>query len=190
MAFLEKNLEKIENDVSFIKNLSIVPSLLDVVCLTTGMGFAAIARVTDKKWIACAVHDDINFGLKPGGELLLETTICNEIRDTHEAVVIDDVACDPIFVNHHTPKMYGFKSYISYPIFLKNGDFFGTLCAIDPNVAELKNKKITGMFKMFADLISFHLSAIDHLTLTEKKLSDEHETSELREQFIAVLGHD
>ena len=43
---------------------------------------------------------------------------------------------------------------------------------------------------MFADLISFHLSTMDRLYVTEKELSDEHENGELREQFIAVLGHD
>jgi signal transduction histidine kinase len=187
---LANSSENFQADIDFVNNISIVPSLLEVVCLTTGMGFAAIARVTDKRWIACSVHDEINFGLKPGGELELETTICNEIRHTHEAVVIDDVSIDPVFRDHHTPKMYGFRSYISFPIFLQNGEFFGTLCAIDPKPAQINNPKINGVFKMFAELISFHLSTMDKLTSTEKKLSEEHEIGELREQFIAVLGHD
>jgi hypothetical protein len=32
------------------------------------MRFAAVARVTEQRWIACTVRDDIAFGLKPGGE--------------------------------------------------------------------------------------------------------------------------
>ena len=88
------------------------------------MGFAAIARVTEEKWVACSVRDEINFGIKSGSELELKTTICNEIRQSHTPVVIDNVACDPIFVSHHTPKMYGFNSYISFPIFLKKWCFF------------------------------------------------------------------
>lgn len=55
------------------------------------MGFAAIARVTQHRWIACEVRDEIQFGLKPGGELKVETTICNEIRNHHKAVIIDHV---------------------------------------------------------------------------------------------------
>ena len=35
--------------------------------------------------------------------------------------------------------MYGFKSYISFPIILQTGEFFGTLCAIDPNPVDLEN---------------------------------------------------
>ncbi|HKU53994.1 MAG TPA: hypothetical protein VJP60_01410, partial [Rhizomicrobium sp.] len=66
-----------------------VGTILEVTCRTTGMGFAAIARVTGERWICCAVKDDIAFGLKPGGELNLETTICNDIRASRQLVVID-----------------------------------------------------------------------------------------------------
>src|SRR6201999_1605705 len=122
-----------------------VPTVLDVVCRVTGMGFAAVARVTEDRWIACSVRDDIAFGLKPGGELEVETTICNDIRRSREAVVIDHVAEDPLYAHHQTPRTYGFQSYISMPIMLSDGTFFGTLCAIDPHPARLKRPEITGM---------------------------------------------
>ena len=83
-----------------------MPTILEVVCRTTGMGFAAVARVTEDRWVACSVLDEIDFGLKVGGELRLETTICHEIRQTREAVVIDNVAEDPIYCKHATPAMY------------------------------------------------------------------------------------
>ena len=35
--------------------------------------------------------------------------------------------------------MYGFQSYISMPIILTDGSFFGTLCAIDPRPRKLNN---------------------------------------------------
>ena len=80
------------------------------------MGFAAVARVTEDRWIACSVKDDIAFGLKPDGELQIATTICHEIRQNGQLVVIDHVAEDGAFKDHHTPRMYGFQSYISVPI--------------------------------------------------------------------------
>ena len=98
-----------------------------------------------------------------GGELMVETTICHEIHKSHLAVVIDNVSEDKTYACHHTPAMYGFQSYISIPIWRKDGSFFGTLCAIDPKPAKLNNPQIIGMFNMYADLISFHLSAIDEL---------------------------
>lgn len=177
-------------DVEAIRKIPIVATMLEVVCRTTGMGFAAIARVTDEQWVVCEVLDEIHFGLTPGGQLDLKTTICHEIRQNGREVVIDHVEKDPAFCGHHTPRMYGFQSYISFPIFLKSGAFFGTLCAIDPRPAKLNNPTIIGMFRLFAELISFHLQSIDKLQLTESSLSEERKTSELREQFIAILGHD
>ena len=76
------------------------------------------------------------------------------------------------------------------PIFRKDGSFFGTLCAIDSKPASLKNAETIGMFRLFADLISFHLNAHEQLSFTKAKLVEEQKMAELREQFIAILGHD
>ena len=46
------------------------------------------------------------------------------------------------------------------------------------------------MFKLFADLIASHLDAQERLELSETALMDERHTALLREQFVAVLGHD
>jgi signal transduction histidine kinase len=177
-------------DIESVSRIEAVPTILDVVCRTTGMRFAAVARVTEDRWIACSVLDEIDFGLKPGGELKVETTICNEIRQSREAVVINNVAEDEVWCAHRTPALYGFQSYISMPIILADGSFFGTLCAIDPRPARLKTPEIIGMFRLFAELIAKHLDADRKLAATESALLEERADSELREQFMAVLGHD
>lgn len=177
-------------DISVVGAIQAVPSILEVVCQTTGMGFAAVARVTEDRWIACGVRDEIDFGLDVGGELEIGTTICNEIREHRTVVAIDDVDSDPTYRNHHTPKIYGLKSYISVPIILSNGTFFGTLCAISPKPAQVSQPKIVGMFKLFAEMIGYHIEAGQTVEKSKSALLDEQETSALREQFIAVLGHD
>ncbi len=179
-----------QDDVNAIQGIAAVPTILDVICQTTGMRFAAVARVTEGKWVTCNVLDSIDIGLKPGDELKVETTICHEVRQCREPVIINHVAEDEEYRNHPTPAMYGFQSYISMPIIRRNGEFFGTLCAIDPAPAQLKNSKVIGMFKLFAELIAAHLDANAELAKAQSDLKDEHENSELREQFIAVLGHD
>jgi signal transduction histidine kinase len=178
------------SDINTIQNIPAIPNILSVICKTTGMGFAAVARVTSEQWIACSIHDEINFGLQPGGELVLETTICNEIRQTDAPIIINDVSEDPVFCDHHTPKLYGFRSYISIPIYRKEGGFFGTLCAIDPNPASFDRSHVLEMFKLYADLISFYLSAIQQVDSSQQELAEERKTAELRDQFIAILGHD
>jgi signal transduction histidine kinase len=178
------------SDIDAIKLIDAVPRILEVVCRSTGMGFAAIARVTDDRWICCAARDEIGFGLKPGDELKLETTICNQIRQSPQTIVIEHVAEDEVFSGHRTPAMYGFQSYISTPIILADGSMFGTLCAIDPRPALLKNLETIGMFKLFAELIASQLNSNRSLAASEAILLGERQVSELREQFIAVLGHD
>jgi hypothetical protein len=182
--------ENLAADLAAVARIDAVKTILEVVCRTTGLGFAAVARVTEERWIACEVRDEIAFGLKPGGELPVATTICDQIRNTGAAVVIDHVANDEIFCNHPTPKTYGFQSYISVPIRRTDGRFFGTLCAIDPRPAHVNTPQITAMFQLFANLIAFHLDAQEKLSLSERALLDERKGAELREQFIAVLGHD
>ena len=178
------------SDVQKISRIPVVPRLLDLVCRTTGMGFSAIARVTEDQWVTCAVKDLISFGLKPGDELKVESTLCHEVRQLQEPIVIDHVAEDPLYSCHATPALYGFQSYISVPIFRRNGEFFGTLCAIDPMPAKVRTEEIMETFKLFADLISFHLNAVEELEISSGKLTEAQETSDLREEFIAILGHD
>ena len=179
----------IADDIAAIGRLDVIPKILEVACRTTGMGFAAVARVTEDRWVACAVRDEIDFGLGVGGELVLETTLCNEIRGHGQSIVFGDVSRNETYRNHHTPQTYGLQSYISVPI-QHDGAFFGTLCAIDSKPANIDDGKTQAMFELFADLIGTHLDNQDRLARSEAALLDANEAAELREQFIAVLGHD
>ena len=147
-------------DIAAVQHIAAVKGILSEVCRLTGMGFAAVARVTEDRWIACQVHDEIDFGLDAGDELEVRTTICGEIRGSGEAVVIDNVANEPRWRAHHTPIMYGFKSYISVPIVRADGSFFGTLCAIDPAARENSLSKVRGAIEAFAGRIASELDAL------------------------------
>ncbi len=153
-----------EDDILAIQQIDAVPHILEVVCRTTGLGFAAVARVTEERWIACEVRDEMGFGLAAGGELKIETTICNEIRQHGRLVVFDDAVGDESFRHHPALQRYGFRSYISAPIVLHDGTFFGTLCAIDPRPARVNTPETIGMFRLFAGLIAFHLEARGRVT--------------------------
>src|SRR5687768_2868851 len=85
--------------------------------------------------------------------------------------MINHVVTDEKYKDHHTPKLYGFQSYISVPVYLKNGDFFGTLCAIDPHPRSLDDPKTIGMFTLFAQLLSFHLDSFKALSEAKNQLT-------------------
>lgn len=191
-------------DIDAIQKIGAVPKILDVASRLTGMGFVAVARVTSDRWVCCAVRDSIQFGLEAGSELRVETTICNEIRQHGQTIVINDVATDGTFCHHPTPAMYGFRSYISAPIMLADGEVWGTLCAIDPQPRELNKPEVLGSFQLLSELIASQLELDRRFEQTqaslrasetqrasaEADLLDERKTAELREQFIGVLGHD
>lgn len=170
MLELEENFKQ---DVANIQNIAIVSKLLSVLCQTTGLGFAAVARVTESRWICCSVEDHLGFGLKPGDELEIKTTICDTIRQNAQPVIIDNVSQNLEYRNHEIPAMYNFQSYISVPIINQNGSFFGTLCALDPKPNELSSFKVREMFALFAELISFHIAAIEKEVANKKALSDQ-----------------
>lgn len=180
----------VTEDISAISRINAVPAILQVISETTGLRFAAVARVTANSWTACAVLDRINFGLQVGGELDVTTTLCHEIQSSHEAIIISKVSGDERYCNHHTPRMYGFESYISVPVFRTDGSFFGTVCALDPQPAQLSTTTILPMMESFAKLLAIQLEAEERFEKTEAALLDAQQTAELREQFIALLGHD
>lgn len=181
----------VETDVmAAVKRISAIPAILDVACQVTGMGCVAVARVTADRWIACSVLDHADFGLVEGSELPIAATRCNEVRGSQSEIVIDDVLNDPMSANHCMPSIEGLQSYIAVPVRLTDGSLFGTLCALDAKPSRLKDTPIVGMFRLFAQLIARDID--DHRTVNESqaRLAESLETAELREQFIAILGHD
>ena len=180
----------IARDIAAIARIGIVPAMLKLACENTGMGFAAVARVTDGSWTACAVEDRIAFGLLPGAQLKVETTLCREARSLRQPIVIDHASQDPVYRDHHTPRTYNIESYISVPIVRPDGRYFGNLCAVDPKPAQVSDPRTVRMFSALADMIALQLTNDDAHEHAQREVQEQREAADLREQFIAVLGHD
>jgi signal transduction histidine kinase len=173
-----------------IQDISAVGQILETVAALTGLGFVAVAHVTDHSWTTCAVLDKLGFGLKISDGLDVTTTLCEEVRATARTIVIDHVRENDTYRDHHTPRIYGFQSYFSIPIFRPDGAYFGTLCGLDPQPATLSAPATVSTLQLFAELISKQLEVEQAYAVVQDELLTERETAELREQFIAVLGHD
>lgn len=183
-------MDHLQADIAAIARISAVPTILRVVSQVTGLRLALVARVTRESWVACAVLDQMEFGLGVGDQLEVATTLCSEVRDSHEPIIIEHASREPEFCDHPTPRLYGLESYIAVPIFRPNGEYFGNVCALDSRPATLRDDKTLPMMKLFAELISLQLTAEEESHRDRVALADERATAELREQFIAVLGHD
>jgi signal transduction histidine kinase len=176
--------------VAAIVRIDAVPTLLKVLCEITGMQVAVVARVTDSAWTVCAVKDEARFGLRPGMEFLVDTTLCFGSQASRQPIVIEHATADLCYYDREAAKRYQIESYVSVPIIRANGDYFGNLSALDPRPAQVASPRILSMFAEFAALIA---SQLDHQSLQAQEhraLLDERAAGELREQFIAILGHD
>lgn len=182
--------EEIARDLRAVAQLDALPTLLDVLCDTAGLRFAAVARVTDNRWIACAVKDDIDFGVRPGEELDVHSTLCIESRTALAPIVIEQASTDLKYRTHRMPRLFGIESYVSVPILMPSGQYFGNLCALDRAPADLSDPRILSMFRRFAILIGQQLERELTRAQQHAALIDERASGELREQFIAILGHD
>lgn len=176
--------------VQAVQALPCVPDILSVMAEMTGLRFVCVAHVTPTSWTTCAVLDQLGFGLQPGDPLDVATTLCDSVRKADATIVIDHVSQDELFRDHPCPRQYGFESYISIPIHDASGTFFGTLCGLDPRPLTLSEAKTVKSLELFAQLISKQLDAERRHADRISELSDAKATALLREQFIAVLGHD
>ncbi len=167
-----------------------MPVILRIICDTTGLGFGVIARMTETSWTACAVLDRVGFGRKVGEPIDLVTTLCHKIYSTRTPIIINKASEDPVYCEHPAPKLQGFESYISVPIIRRNGDMFGTICALDPKPAALSEARVLSTLQLFAELVAAQLDVEERLDASQSALAHANETAALRDQFIAVLGHD
>jgi signal transduction histidine kinase len=167
-----------------------VPGLLRMLCDFTGLGFAAVAEVSGDAWTACAVEDRAGFGLAPGSVLPLDTVLCRESKALGAPVAVDHVSRDPRYRDHPGPKAYGIESYLTVPILRADGSHFGNLCAVGRGPAQVSNARTVGMFESVARMIGQQLDNDELLERAGAEIARQQETAALREEFIAVLGHD
>jgi signal transduction histidine kinase len=173
-----------------IGSIDAIPTLLQVLCEMTGTRCALVARVQGDKWTPCVMRDEIPLGLRPGVSLPLHETLCCEARRSGAPLVIEHASVDLRYRSHPMTERYRIESYLSMPITLGTGEYFGNLLAMDRAPAKLAEPPIVSMFKHFAALIGSRLDDQRRQEQEHIALLDERAASELREQFIAILGHD
>jgi len=179
-----------QSDIDVLTGSDLIGTLLETIMLATNMRFAAVARVTADRWVACRTVDEVNFGLASGDEIEIRSTFCQSVRTTGQKVLFNDVATDDVYHNHPIATNFGIVSYASIPIHRRDGTFFGTLCAIDTEPRDVKHPRVVAMLEMFANVVSQTLETEEQLAAQEQLIEKEREMAQIQEEFVAVLGHD
>ncbi|MBN8229844.1 GAF domain-containing sensor histidine kinase [Corallococcus macrosporus] len=176
-------------DVEAVGRIEAVKTVLRVLTRTTGLRLAVVARVTPESWTCCAVLDEMGFGLKAGDTLVVSTTFCNTVRNMGRPLRVNHASQDPVFQNHPAPKMYNVESYIAVPLYRRNGDFFGVMCALDSRPADLTDETLE-IFRHLGELVGHQLEQEEVLSDRDSQLLGAHEASVLREQLMGIVSHD
>ena len=148
------------DDIAFLSHTEAIQHILRVLAYTTGLRISLVARVTEDSWTCCAVLDEANFGLKPGDQLEVNTTFCNVVRTTNAPVLINQAKIHPFFGSHIAVSMYNVENYIAVPLTLRDGRYFGVLCALDvvPFEANLNENNVT-IFNLLSQLVAYEMEA-------------------------------
>ncbi len=177
-------------DIERLATNETIRTILETVMLATEMRFAAVARVTEDRWVACRTVDEMSLGLAEGDEIEVQSTFCQQVRQSSCKVVFDDAANDPVYRGHAIAERFGIVAYASIPIHRSDGSFFGTLCALDSQPRDVTNPRAIAMMEMFADLIGQSLETEERLEAQDLALQYERDLARLQEEFVAILGHD
>lgn len=97
-------------------------------------------------------------------------------------LLVNHASADPRFRDHPGLALYGIESYIAVPLNRRDGSYFGTLCALDPEPAALDEDAFE-VFQLLAQLIAFEMEA------DEERLRQAADRRAL-EDFIAIAAHD
>lgn len=103
--------------------------------------------------------------------------------------MISHASQDPRFREHPGLKVHGIESYIAVPLLRRDGSYFGTLCALDPEPFALVDQHVD-VLGLLATLIAFELEAADERARKDAELVEAQRLAGSRERLMAVLGHD
>jgi K+-sensing histidine kinase KdpD len=147
---------------------------------------ALLARVTDDAWTVCAIHEVSAAGV--GADHGLSVGRSLRIGFGPMGAPISIILSDQ--QSRRMPTASSLACGVSAPVVLANGRCFGVLCSLDPASPDRVDDRIGSKFKCLSSVIA---SQIDQLMLRDREKSaflDERSAGLLREQFIAILGHD
>ena len=97
------------------------------------------------------------------------------MRGAVAPLVINDAEVDEWVKDHPGLALYGIRAYVAVPLYSGRGDYFGTLCALDPEPSTNLEDQVD-LLQHFGRLVAYQMAAED--------------AQRDRELLIATLSHD
>jgi signal transduction histidine kinase len=163
-----------------------IATLLLLASEIAGSNVALLARITDDVWTVCAAHQVSAVGVNAAHQLPLGRPVRLGLGPL--GVPISVGLSEQLSIRTLTAS--SIACGVAAPVILANGRYFGMLCALDPTSIDNADDRIESKFKCLSSVVA---SQIDQLLLRDLEKTaflDERAAGLLREQFIAILGHD
>lgn len=169
--------------VATIARVDAIPLLLPLAYEISAMRVAILVPVAGDVWTAGAVYDG-STEVKAVEQLILGELLHVEHGPLSQPFFITKTSSGP------EGSMTLIVCSIATPIVLANGRCFGLLCVIPPTFIAIDDPRIFSMFKLLSATIALQVDQLEILDREASAFIDERAAGQLREQFIAVLGHD
>jgi GAF domain-containing protein len=116
-----------------------------------------------------------------GTSMQLLGIYCESTANKRQKVMVEDARIDPQWSDSPTAKA-GINSYLGFPLFLPNGEVFGTLCAIDFKANKWLSPSDT-LLQTVKNAVEAHLA----LSFAMEELNEKNKELELTLNEIRIL---
>jgi signal transduction histidine kinase len=182
---MDENEKAVAAIVATIARIDAIPLLLPIAYEISAMRVAILACVGDDLWTTGAVYDGSS-SVSASEQLIVGTPLHVEFGPVSQPIVITPARQSPGLEMPIT----AIECCVATSIVLANGRRFGMLCAFDPNAHGPADPRIVAMFKRLSATIALQVDQLELLDREANAFIDERAGGQLREQFIAILGHD
>lgn len=136
-----------------------------------GFDLWMITRKKNEDWIVLQSEGE-GFDLKSGSTLRWADSICSEMTSDNGPSITPNLEQFPIYASAPIARKLSIKAYIGFPLFDKNGELFGTLCALDSSVQPESLVEEQPLIELLATLLNTllhaELQAIEQLRQKER----------------------
>lgn len=123
---------------SFSTSGDAIEAILKLIADQLGMRTTHLSHISEEdnlQSVVAAFNAPDGCAVMAGSEIDLEDTYCRTVAAMvdPEPLIIEDTKTDPRFAGSRAARAFpNIGSYLGVPIWLSDGTFYGTLCAIDP----------------------------------------------------------
>jgi len=149
---------------------------------------AAVGSVSKGEWVAYAVADRKDFGIKEGVHFPLAETYCETICETKRPLVINDAIQSEEFKKHPDLIKHGVVSYLGVPVFIGE-ELFGVLCTFNKSPHDYTEYDLI-LHQLLSKRLEFEFVKEKYENELKDAMMQAETANRVKSDFITNLSHE